>query len=410
MFMKISWKYCYLIFLIYIGVFWSWIQYSLVDKFTYWDEIYALLFSFFVIKAISEGGCIAKKEDILIWISLLGYCVSAIMGNVLNGYATVSSVINDLFLNLKFFLSLYATIFILRDFNFNRYRPNIIKHAKFLTIIFGILFIFDKLFGIFPVYEIRFGINSEQLIFAHPTFCAAALFFLLMLFVLFGEKGKKTELLYMCILAGLICMTLRFKAIATVGVFIVLYVLFMYFNIRKLNLLMILLVGVGVILISYKQVFFYFFSPMALEMPRGAMLYTSLQIAKDYFPFGTGFGTFGSYTSGVNYSVVYEIYGVNEIGGMSKTDISAISDNYWPMILGQSGVIGFLCMLNIWRKLYQKIDRYRYLNLQFYLAGMGCFIYILISSTSESAIVNPVSIPLTFILGIVFAHSEVDNR
>lgn len=403
--MKLSWKYCYMLLLLYVGVFWSWLQYSVIPSFSYWDEVYSLIFSIFIVKAISEGGCHVKKDDVVICASLIGYCLCSLIGNIINGYAPISSVINDLFLNLKFFMSIYATMIVFRNFDIKSYKDNISRHIEMITVIFVVLFIVDKLLGIFPVYEVRFGISSEQLIFAHPTFCAAALFFLLAMYMLFGDVKKKSSIIYMCLLAGLICMTLRFKAIATVGVFIALYVFFVWFRIKKLNIVIIGLAALAVVLVCYNQIYFYFFSSMALRMPRGAMLNTSLQIAKDFFPFGTGFGTFGSYTSGVNYSPVYELYGISDIGGMTKTDISAISDNYWPMILGQSGVIGFVCMFNIWRKLYQRINQYRYIDLQFYLAGIGCFIFILISSTSESAIVNPVSIPVAFILGMIFSQN-----
>lgn len=396
-----------MLFLLYVGVFWSWIQYSVFPLFSYWDELYSLIFGIFVLKAISEGGCKVNRNDAIIVTSLFVYCVAAILGNLIYNYASISAIINDLYLNLKFFMSLYATMIVFRNFDLQRYRENVIKHVEIITCIFLLLFIVDKLFKVFPVYEIRFGIASEQLIFAHPTFCAASIFFLLTIYMLFGDIKKTRTVLNICVLAGLICMTLRFKAIASVGIFLLLYVLFIWFRVQKLNVAIIGLAALGVVLVCYNQIYFYFFSDMALRMPRGAILNTSILIAKDYFPFGTGFGTFGSYISGVNYSVVYELYGIDQIGGMTKTDISAISDNYWPMVLGQSGVIGFLAMVNIWRVLYKKIDKYRYIDVKNYLAGMGGFVFILISSTSESAIVNPVSIPIAFVLGMMYSQEDI---
>lgn len=404
--MKISWRYCFLILLVYIGIFWSFIQYSLVNAFTYWDELYSLLFGIFIIKAMSEGGCKGRKEDLGIFFSLLLYCMCSLMGNIISNYISFSSVLNDLFLNLKFPMAMYATIFIMRNSEIIDYKDKIIKHLHVITFMFAGLFVFDKVFNVFPVYENRFGINSEQLIFAHPTFCAAALFYLLMLHVLFGDINKKIEKLCLGILLLLICMTLRFKAIAVVLLFVAICIYFLILKAKKLNLGIIGLLGLLVFLVAYKQIYFYFLSPVALNMPRGAILNTSFQIAKDYFPFGTGFGSFGSYVSGSDYSPVYELYGIHQIYGMTKDRVDAISDNYWPMILGQAGIIGFLAMLNMWRLLYIKIDKYRQKNWVLYLAAMGCFLYIVTSSTSESAIVNPACMPLAFVFGMVFSQSE----
>lgn len=51
---------------------------------------------------------------------------------------------------------------------------------------------------------------------------------------------------------------------------------------------------------------------------RPAMLYTSGQIFCDYFPFGCGLGSFGTFASAEYYSPIYETYGLNHIWGLSK--------------------------------------------------------------------------------------------
>lgn len=51
---------------------------------------------------------------------------------------------------------------------------------------------------------------------------------------------------------------------------------------------------------------------------RPAMLFTSGQIFYDYFPFGCGLGSFGTFASAEYYSPIYEMYGLNHIWGLSK--------------------------------------------------------------------------------------------
>ena len=45
-----------------------------------------------------------------------------------------------------------------------------------------------------------------------------------------------------------------------------------------------------------------------------------------------------------------------------------------------------------------------------YIAGVGAFAYLLVSSTAESAFVNPLSLPLSFVIGIVYIEVERHNK
>ncbi|HEX4823516.1 MAG TPA: hypothetical protein VFV19_04360 [Candidatus Polarisedimenticolaceae bacterium] len=78
------------------------------------------------------------------------------------------------------------------------------------------------------------------------------------------------------------------------------------------------------------------------SIARVALHYTSFLIAKDYFPFGTGFGTFGSYASSVYYSEVYAQYGLTEVWGLTPDHPAFITDTFWPMVMGQGGIAGLV--------------------------------------------------------------------
>jgi hypothetical protein len=89
------------------------------------------------------------------------------------------------------------------------------------------------------------------------------------------------------------------------------------------------------------------------EHVRLGMFIASYHIATDYFPFGSGPGTFGSLSSIINgYSEVHYDYGVAYIGSNSPEDIlrgnHTLLDTYWPHILGEFGFLGTLLFLLIW--------------------------------------------------------------
>jgi hypothetical protein len=74
--------------------------------------------------------------------------------------------------------------------------------------------------------------------------------------------------------------------------------------------------------------------------PRMALYAASLAVARDNFPFGAGLGRYGSPMSRSAYSPVYHEYGLSVVRGLSQNDPNAVTDTFWPMLLGEAGPIG----------------------------------------------------------------------
>lgn len=79
-----------------------------------------------------------------------------------------------------------------------------------------------------------------------------------------------------------------------------------------------------------------------MQNARNALYITSGRIAMDYFPLGAGFGRYGGWISRIYYSHVYDKYGLSYIHGMSEEKASYLMDTFWPHILGELGVVGFV--------------------------------------------------------------------
>lgn len=75
---------------------------------------------------------------------------------------------------------------------------------------------------------------------------------------------------------------------------------------------------------------------------RTALYVASVAVARDHLPFGGGLGRFGSYMSRVHYSPLYEDYGLTQIYGLSRASRMALTDTFWPSVLGETGVIGLV--------------------------------------------------------------------
>ena len=91
--------------------------------------------------------------------------------------------------------------------------------------------------------------------------------------------------------------------------------------------------------------------------PRTALYLASIAIARDHLPFGVGLGRFGSHLSREDYSPVYEEYGLHRIYLLSPKNPVAVTDAYWPMVLGETGIIGLGAALTFFGSLFVTLWR-----------------------------------------------------
>ena len=75
---------------------------------------------------------------------------------------------------------------------------------------------------------------------------------------------------------------------------------------------------------------------------RVALYQGSVEVARDYFPLGGGFGRYGSWMSRVEYSPLYVEYGLSDVHGLRPSYPQFVTDTFWPQILGELGIFGLL--------------------------------------------------------------------
>jgi hypothetical protein len=82
-------------------------------------------------------------------------------------------------------------------------------------------------------------------------------------------------------------------------------------------------------------------APIMKLHPRVALYAASVAVARDEFPLGAGIGRYGSHMSREVYSPVYQRYRLHRVFGLRERRPIAVTDTFWPMVLGETGVIGF---------------------------------------------------------------------
>ena len=203
----------------------------------------------------------------------------------------------------------------------------------------------------------------------------------------------------------IIVSTLRYKAIACAMVFLLIYyVKFLRKSSFKWYHWLIFAVAFG--LFGWDQISLYY-GVDALNTARGALTINSIRIARDLFPFGAGFGTYGSYMTRIYYSSYYYKYGLSAIWGLTpgSQDFSFVSDTFWPMVLGQTGYLGLICYLLMLICFVKQINKLKVVSKTAYISCFCILIYLFIESTSSSAFVSPQAIPFAVWIGAIKANN-----
>lgn len=308
---------------------------------------------------------------------------------------SIAPILIDLFTCVKFPLTLISAFLIFRDKEDLRLIFEL--EAKFLVLIlliFGIVNLFVQIgnFGTTGRYGFR---ASFQFVFGHPESLNLAVLGILLLLVL-DPKGNK-----LWILGSLFVMCLSFRS---KGLGFVALALFLLMTWNKSGRLKVYQVAIGLfaaVLIGYDQFSYYFTTDGAA---RGELTRVAILIANRFFPFGSGFATYGSnITSDMNYySPLYYEYGLYTVQGITPGHTNFLSDVYWPTILGQFGWIGSACYCLLLIFLITFVYRSCQSSGQ-RLACVFCFSYILISSTAASCLFHPTSVYLACCLGLALS-------
>lgn len=257
---------------------------------------------------------------------ILVFLCFGFLSSVIYRYQSIlKAEVSDAFLCIKFWLALYVGKKIFAKIDMQKYASKIYFHVKCITILYGVLIVIDYSLHIFQATE-RYGLRSEQLMYTHPTVLVACCVFLIM--ILLSLKNYVTgSKKYIIMLLLIMCSTLRSKAFgAALAIILICY--FVFVRKKKITLRTMLLFIPLVVILGWDQIQYYFFSSIIPDSARYQLLTKAFEIARDMFPLGAGFATFGSYYSGVYYSSVYAAYGLSNINGLRIGASQFISDSF----------------------------------------------------------------------------------
>lgn len=339
------------------------------------------------------------------FINIIGIFIFYIVYSFLIHSNSTQGIMKDVIIQFKPYLAFFAVYYLCPVFS-----PEQKKLLKdVILVLWAILFIV----GLFSLKSFSYITYSV----GHVTYYAGIISGLSLVYLFCSDNTNKDKLIFILILAtGLFSGRSKFY-----GFFIISIAMLLFFkNVHQLKfnfktILIALTILATMVAVSWQKMVMYFgvgetvsINNVSEDYIARAMLYaTSVDVFKDYFPFGSGFGSFASFTSGVYYSDIYAKYNIDGIAGINRNDYSYIADTYYPC-LAQFGVVGVLLYISFFiyiiRKaylLYLKTKQEKYFIIPFLIIG-----YLAIENVADATFTGHRGFFIMMTLGLVLSEQK----
>ena len=375
--------------------------------FQYFDEAFGLLMvPLFILRVIQKRNPLSKNKQTLLFFGLLGFFwLCGWAGWLRYQYQPITNALKDAYVNLKFFMAA-TTGFLLFDdgkTDFSRLKDTLWPILTTVTVELFVLCLCDLAFGVFST-EFRGPLRAVKLFYSAYTTLVGNCILLSALYLWYYDRKGKGIIPYLAMLSFTMYCTRRVKGIGAIACIFMVYLMVLRDRkviSRKVKILLGCVLAFAVAAGGYQLVSYYFL--MGTESARAMLTLAAPFVAWDHFPTGSGWATFGSFFSAEPYSPVYGMYRMAGIWGLSPNYHAFIADTYWPMILGQTGFFGFAGFLLALVVFVKRVLKMRELPGS-YASGLLILAQLLISSTSESALANPLAVPMALWLGVLMAE------
>ncbi|MGP1909970.1 O-antigen ligase family protein [Metabacillus sp. JX24] len=376
------------------------------------DEVIVVFLAFLVFLKLLKSQTISKHTMLVLLITIAFLFIGFISSFLRDGIS-INSIISS-FLVVKGFI-IYITIFELTGKNENRISIIIktIISVGFILMFFAVIdfLLYEKFRALLNLdyrQDIRAGLVSVQSLMTHPgvygwfmSLCGIIMFSRYLI-----NKNKK-DIIISVIFFLFALISLRFKVIMLLA-FLISYLLFKSKN-KLLGIIVVSLFVVPIFLFFFGDIFSLTIDRYIQidydESARKALYLFSFVIAKEYFPVGTGFGTYGTFQSIEPYSSVYYEFGLNRVWGLRPDNPMWLTDTFWPAILGETGLVGIILYGSVFLIIFRNRKQIKKrLNLYYYYIFIFVFIQAFLESLAEQIYFSsPQFIIIFTLLGLISA-------
>jgi len=231
-----------------------------------------------------------------------------------------------------------------------------------------------------------------------------------MAYYLFTDATKRNKYIALgIVLTGLVAPKMKF--VGEVVCFI--SILFFLQKKVKLNFSNFILLGTPVLLailfLAWEKVDTYFISGASNENLARPMLYkNSLRVLWEYFPFGSGMGTYGTYASAKYFSPLYYKYEMDEIWGFGPRYGGAFVCDAYFSSLAQFGIVGIGFFITFWKRRLKAISKIK--DIRYYRIAIMAALCLAIENTADSSYLSGKGMGYFMLLGLCLASLKPQTK
>lgn len=357
---------------------WFWIIYfpvciafTYVVNFDWSDEIltvallgYAFMKQRFLVK--DKG----RKTEINIYIGLMVFYLAY---SFFIKITTPRGILLDFMQQLRPYAVFYLTWMMAPDFS-----PKQKKRIKWIMLLsfFGYLIAFKFK----PSLVTPYG-SGESAALGQIALCCA------MIYYLFSKQTKRNRnIAILIMLLGLISGKSKYFGECVVFIALVIFVKSKINFTSVSTLLKVAALGSAVIFFTWTKFNAYYvegFQEDAEAMARPVTYETGMKIMfKDYIPFGSGLGSFGTSAAAKEYSPLYYKYQLDDVWGLNPENPMFLADAFYPT-LAEFGLVGLFFFLWFWKRRLWEANRIH--NLIYYRMALMCILALALESTADSS-------------------------
>ncbi|CDD20523.1 uncharacterized protein BN769_00598 [Prevotella sp. CAG:732] len=340
------------------------IAYNDLPGFSSVDEIMTIILLLYTF--IMYGSKYINKEPWKEFVACLGVIAFYVVYSLLFG----ANVSGGVWLDLMQEIRPYSIIFCTWILN-----PQFTKKQKKWMLITMIITLFSWI--LYHLQTLDSQVEAEFPVLGQLAICTG------MSYYLFTKETKRNRLIALfLVLTGMLAP--KFKFIGEV----VCFISFIFFLKKRLNfrspktMIYCVLVVTIVLMVSWTRFDAYYVSGLDNEGLARPMTYkTGLKILWDYFPFGSGMGSFACNGAKVYYSPLYYKYDLNGIWGLGVVG-AFICDAYYPS-LAQFGIVGVFFFCWFWKRRLAAFNIIA--DMRYYRVAMVTFCCLAIEQTADSS-------------------------
>lgn len=336
----------------------------------WYDEFIVVLSA--IIFLFKKNKSIHKLDAKIILIVLVLGLIGA-LSNINSGLTNnLKSCIIDYFALYKTFLILVFSREIFDDISADRFVRFLLPICKLYIYICAITGVLSQFVDIGMSFgDRRYGIKPFGFLFLNNVFPATVLMSYMV--ICFSKIKVKTKKILFYLTA--LCLILQTKGTFLIFlVFMLFYMLFLKNRGFKTKYFLYLL-PILLYVFSY-QIVTYISNVNSVRM---VLIINGLRTAFDYFPFGSGFSTYGTNEAALNYSPLYYKYGFDNMWGMGPDDGMFLNDGYIAGIFGEEGFIGTFIFILLVITTSKIIFSYKLCDMDHKAVVIGVFLCLLAS-------------------------------